>query len=180
MIQVDVDVDAIGVEQLSDWDVRNMEAEEAFSLNPIPDDCVDAANRASALFDQKFPGWELYCLVARNDLCFKRKLLAWGISCARLYTRATKQNGKPVVAKGSRQNEWIRWAADDALHFLCHSRFPHGSQIGREMGVTNMTYQRVRVAIAKLCIAGFKTYSNELHYQYRSVGRQNFRQENKY
>jgi len=162
---------------MGDYQLRGLEVEQVFALNPIPDDCVDAAIWTSGQFDISFPGWELYSKAIRGDDCFDRKLVAWAYVSARIYTRARKENGRAVVTRDSRRNEWIRQAALDALHYAVFNKFPEGSayEFSEDSGLAHKTYRRVRESLAALMRYGLALYTQELHYQYSRVQRKNWR-----
>jgi hypothetical protein len=162
---------------MGDYQLRGLDVEQVFALNPIPDDCVDAAILANAQFDISFPGWELYSKAIRGDDCFDRKLVAWAYVSARIYTRARKSNGRAVVTKDSRRNEWIRQAALDALHCAVFNKFPEASvyEFSEDNGLAHKTYRRVRDSLAALMRYGLSLYAQELHYQYSRVRRYNGR-----
>lgn len=152
---------------MSDYDIRGRGIEQVFALNPIPDDCIDAANRAGPMFDRHFPGWQLYSRIIRGDRLFDRQLAAWAISMGRMYSRAKKVNGRHVVRVTARKNTWIAQASVDALEFVIQGEFSRPSApTADQLGIDNELYSRFRIALAAMIAIGFQGYSAILHWEY--------------
>ena len=152
---------------MSDYDVRGLGLEQVFALTPIPDDCVDAANRAGPRFDCHFPGWQLYCRIIRGDRLFDRQLAAWAISIGRSYSRAKKVNGRHVVRLTARKNPWIAQASLDALECVIQGDFSQpAAPTAHRLGIDDELYSRFRVALASMIAIGFQGYSAILHWEY--------------
>jgi hypothetical protein len=159
---------------VGDWYVRELDAGQKFASLWLTDDCVDAANRTALQFDVGFPGWQLYCRVFRDDNVFDRALAAWVTGLGRYYTRSRKLNGRCVVAREARRNDWIRQAGLDALHCIVHGQYPESAYARHvEFGVDDKTYKRVRNVVCGAMAAGFRNYVDELYYQLGCVERDN-------
>lgn len=149
-----------------DYDLRGREIEQVFTIEPIPDNCVDAANQAAAKFDRRFPGWQIYCRIIRGDALFDRQILAWAVASARLYARMRKRNGQAVVRAAAR-GPWIAQAAADAVDYVVFGRFADtGKAASERFGVDDELYTRFRKELASLMTIGFQSYVSVLHYQY--------------
>lgn len=152
---------------MSDWDVRGREIEQVFSRNPIPDNCIDAANRAADMFDSRFPGWQLYCRVIRGESIFDRQIAAWAIGMGRLYARMRKRNGRRVVRADARRNDWIAQAALDSVEFLVFGKYSLSSDASaKRLAVDDELYGRFRSDLTDLMTLGFQSYAAILHRQY--------------
>lgn len=150
---------------VGDYDVRSLSAEQVFALTPLPDNCVDAANRAARRFDSGFPGWQLYCRIVRGESIFDRQIMAWAISSARMYSRMRKRNGQCVVRKAAR-GRWIAQAGADALDALIFGRRVEStSKVAHLLDVDDELYERFRLELLGLMALGFSGYVAEVHYQ---------------
>lgn len=148
-----------------DYDIRSRSVEQMFALNPLPDDCIDAANRAAQRFDDAFPGWWLYCRIVRGESLFDRRIMAWIISSAKMYARMRKRNGQCVVRKAAR-GAWIAQAAASALDAFIFGKFTESSEAAsKRLGVDDELFSRFRTELLSMISFGFAAYSNELHYQ---------------
>jgi hypothetical protein len=150
------------------------DADESFMFETLFDKCKDAGNRASSRFSPEYPGWQLYCRIARGDYRFDRDLEAWAIRMARMYTRTRKINGQTVVAPRGRRNDWIAYAGRDALLFVIYGRFPESyNERSEQHGVHPATYKKVTEDVGICMLAGFEQYRSELHYSLSRVKREN-------
>jgi hypothetical protein len=157
-----------------DWFIRELEPGQKFATLWLSDDCIDAANRAAKMFDAGFPGWQLYSRIFRDDNIFDRTLAAWVIGLARYYTRSRKLNGRCVVGREARRNDWIAQAGLDALHCLACGAYPESAYARSvELGVDDKTYKRTRNVVCGAMAQGFRHYVNELHFQLGCVERDN-------
>jgi len=149
-----------------------------FALNPIPLDCIDAANRATENFDEGFPGWQLYSRIARGDRLFDRGLAAWAITIARSVARAKQHTGHPFVARRVRRNDWIMQAGLDALARTIAGKFPEAAFVrAQQFSVDKELFAKLRNGLAHAMIRGFERYCGELFLQYvavRKLNRKNF------
>jgi len=164
-------MNAVAIPQ-DDQPVKVVTTDQRFARVELSDTCVDAANRAARLFDSAYPGWELYSRIVRGDAVFDRKLAAWAISAARLYSRARKVNGHAVVAPRGRSGAWIAQAGLDALEFVIQGHYTENAYATAErLGKDDSQYRKFRGEIAVLMLDGFEVYRSELHYQYSRVCR---------
>jgi len=149
------------------------EPDEPFTHVNLYAECIDAGNRASRQFHHMYPGWKLYCRIARGDYRFDRDLSAWAVRMARMYTRARKINGQQVVAPRGRRNNWIAASGMDALLFVIYGRFPPSfHDRANQHGVDDETYKRVTLALGQCMLDGFENYRSELHYAMSRVRRE--------
>lgn len=154
----------------------NKDPSSLFASSSLPDDCIDAANRAAKKFSPGFPGWQLYSRIVRGDAVFDRQLASWAIGVTRRYSRAIRKTGHPVVAKRNRSNDWIAQAGLDALHFVIFGNYPESAR-GRTDGldISHEDFIRLRNDVVKMIGVGFSIYTAELHYQLSLVRRDNSR-----
>lgn len=146
--------------------------DQRFARVELSDTCIDAANRTAGRFDVGYPGWALYSRIVRGDTVFDRKLMAWAISSARLYSRARKVNGHAVVAPRGRSGAWIAQAGLDALEFVIQGRYSESAYVTADrLDKDDSQYRKFRGEIAALMLDGFEMYRSELHYQYARVCR---------
>lgn len=151
-------------------DILGRDTDEAFAMPELSDACIDAANRTAKLFDDHYPGWQLYSRVVRGDTVYDRQLAAWAIGMARQHTRTRKTNGHAVVAPRGRRNDWIAQAGVDALEFIVFGRHAEfAREVERRLGIHHATYLKIRGEITILMSEGLKNYTVELHYQYHHV-----------
>lgn len=156
----------------ADDEVRIVTTDQRFATADLSDTCIDAANRTARMFDAAYPGWELYSRIIRGDTVFDRKLFAWAISAARLYSRARKVNGHAVVAPRGRSGVWIAQAGLDALEFVIRRRYSENAYTtASRLDKDDSQYRKFRGEIAALMLDGFEVYRSELHYQYARVCR---------
>ena len=154
--------------------VKLGEPDELFMLEELIEPCMDAGNRASRRFDPHYPGWKLYCRIARGEYQFDRDLKAWAIRMARMYVRTRKVTGRPVVPLRGRRNNWISAAGMDALLFVIFGRWPESFEARAiENGVDDELYKRITVALGVCMLDGFENYRSELHYAMSRVKRDN-------
>ncbi len=153
---------------MGDYDLRGLDMDQLFALNPLRDCCVDAANRATRSFDSHFPGWPLYARVVRGETYYDRTLRAWAITCARVLSRARQRNGHAYM-KPSTRGPWIAVAAMDALDGSMGLRVPSASERAPQLQVRNVTYLRIYKPVAGLIRMGLLEYASELHYHLRRV-----------
>ena len=152
--------------------VRPATPDQRFACVELSDTCIDAANRTAGRFDAGYPGWELYSRIVRGDTVFDRRLRAWAISAARLYSRARKVNGHAVVAPRGRSWAWIAQAGIDALEFVIDGYYTENAYVTAErFGKDDAQYRKFRGEITSLMLDGFEMYRSELHYQYARVCR---------
>lgn len=157
---------------MSEYDLRVKEIDQVFAAE-LTDNCIDAAIRASANFDERFPGWQLYCKVVRGDSLYDRHLDAWAIGLARGLTRAKKADTGRDVLRRSARGPWVAVAGLDALHRCVMGRFmDSGERVSAKIGARYKTYLRIRDALAGGMLTGFENYRAELHYQYVTVLRE--------
>jgi hypothetical protein len=157
--------DTLAARELSDQDVRFMEPDEVFALNPLRDDCIEAAARAKARFLPSVPGWELYARITRGDKMFDRRLAAWAIGLMRGYARARMIPG---------HRGWQAQAALDALELTLTGRpppFPIGQFVPRAI---KRDHDRARDDVSALMLYGLQQYTAELHYHYNRIKQENF------
>lgn len=153
-----------------DWFLRGMSADQVFALNPLPDNCIDAANRTEAMFDPSFPGWKLYCRVIRGETMFDRDLAAWAIGSARFFARSRKLNGRRVTSGGFENSPWIAQAGLDALEYVIAGKFAEPPHVtAARLGVSRGRYHAFRSHLMGFMVAGFQNYMGALHWQYSRV-----------
>lgn len=153
---------------MSEYDLRVKEIDQIFA-GDLTDNCIDAAIRASANFDHRFPGWQLYCKIVRGDDLYDRHLDAWAIGLARGLCRSIKKNGHQVV-KPSARGGWVSISGLDALHRCVTGHFlESGATIAEKLGIRKDKYYAIREAVSGGMIMGFENYRAELHYQYVRV-----------
>lgn len=159
-----------------DWHLRGLSAEQRCALNPLPDDCIDAAIRATnEFFDPRFPGWEIYSRIVRGDTCFDRRLAAWAIGFARSFARAKRLTGHPSVASRVRRNAWLTQAALDGLeHAISGNALNSAHQREQEFGIDDKLYIRVRATVARVMRAGFNDYAMVFGFQLWQVRRESW------
>lgn len=156
----------------ADKPVKVVTTDQRFACVELSDTCIDAANRTARKFDPAYPGWELYSRIVRGDTVFDRRLRAWAMSAARLYSRARKVNGHAVVAPRGRSGAWIAQAGLDALEFVIQGYYTDNAYAAAErLGKDDSQYRKFRGEIAILMLDGFEMYRSELHYQYSRVCR---------
>jgi hypothetical protein len=161
---------------MTDYDIRGKEPEQVFALEPLPDECIDAANRTAAMFDPSLPGWQLYSRIVRGDKVFDRQLAAWAIRSARIYSRAKKVNGRRVVRPKTR-GRWIAQAGIDALELVIRCgetrqvmhHAESASAAANRFGVDNEVYAQFRGNLAAMMMVGFNGYVSTLHWQLTRV-----------
>jgi hypothetical protein len=164
-------MNAVAIPQ-AETPVRVVTTDQRFARVELSDTCIDAANRTASKFDAGYPGWELYSRIVRGDTVFDRKLAAWAVSAARLYSRARKVNGHAVVAPRGRSGAWIAQAGLDALEFVIHGYYTESAYTMAEwFGKDDSQYRKFRGEVAALMLDGFEMYRSELHYQYSRVCR---------
>lgn len=152
-----------------DYDIRALEIEQIFALNPLPDNCIDAANLAAQKFPLRFPGWQIYCRIVRGESVFDRQITAWAIGAARIYSRMRKTNGRQVVGHASR-GPWIAQAAVDAVESVILGKSARSAATSSlQHGVDDEMYARFRNELAGLILLGFQGYAAELHCQFYRV-----------
>lgn len=154
-----------------DWHLRGLAIEQYFSLNPLRDSCIDAANRASRNFSSHFPGWPLYARIVRGDDYYDRTLKAWAITCGRVLARSRQRNGHSYI-KPSVRGPWVVVASLDALDSMLGLETPPAFVRGPQLGVMDKTYTKVFRPIRQLMEMGFLEYSCELEFCFREVKRQ--------
>jgi hypothetical protein len=161
---------------MTDYDLRGKEPEQVFALEPLPDECIDAANRTAAMYDPSFPGWALYSRIVRGDKVFDRQLAAWAIRSARIYSRAKKVNGRRVIRPKTR-GRWIAQAGIDALELVIRCgetrQVMHHAQSAlsaeKLFGIEHRIYAKFRGDLAAMMMVGFHGYVNTLHWQLSCV-----------
>lgn len=156
---------------LGDWDLRTIDLDTLFAPDTLSDACWDAAIRASAKFDSRFPGWFLYRRLVNGTNLFDRQLEWWAVTSARMLARAEKENGRRWVSAATRAKPgWIAQAGRDALDFAIFGKYPCGLNERAEMfGVSNKTYQAIRDPVAKSMWIGADTFRAQLHAEYWQV-----------
>lgn len=157
--------DTLAARELSDQDVRFMEPDEVFALNPLRDDCIEAAARAKAKFLPSVPGWELYARIIRGDSAYDRRLAAWAIGMTRAYWRAERADGRGRLVLSPLEGAWASSIAVEALGIVING--PTGA---RGFSVSD----KVRDEVAALMTYGLKQYTAELHYHYNRIKQENF------
>ena len=156
----------------ADKPVKVVTTDQRFACVELSDTCIDAGNRTARKFDPAYPGWELYSRIVRGDTVFDRRLRAWAMSAARLYSRARKVNGHAVVAPRGRSGAWIAQAGLDALEFVIQGYYTDNAYATAErLGKDDSQYRKFRGDIAAMMLDGFEMYRSELHYQYSRVCR---------
>lgn len=164
-------MNAVAIPQ-ADKPVKVVTTDQRFACVELSDTCIDAANRTARKFDPAYPGWELYSRIVRGDTVFDRRLRAWAMSAARLYSRARKVNGHAVVAPRGRSGAWIAQAGLDALEFVIQGCYTDNAYATAErLGKDDSQYRKFRGDIAAMMLDGFEMYRSELHYQYSRVCR---------
>ena len=164
-------MNAVAIPQ-ADQPVKVVTTDQRFARVELSDTCIDAANRTASRFDSSYPGWELYSRIVRGDTVFDRRLRAWAMSAARLYSRARKVNGHAVVAPRGRSGAWIAQAGLDALEFVIQGYYTENAYTTAErLDKDDSQYRKFRGEIAVLMLDWFEMYRSELHYQYSRVCR---------
>lgn len=155
----------LGIASAPDYD-------QIFALDPLPDNCVDAANRTRRDYGPGYPGWEIYCLAVRGDSLNNRMIEAWAVGMARSYSRTRRVSGHPVVA-AKKRGPWIAQAGRDAIYAAIHGQYP-ASAYDRSMqfGMWHTGYQSFRDQLIALMLSGFNSYRGVLHYHYAKVVRE--------
>lgn len=165
--------DTLAGRELSDQDVRFMEPDEVFALNPLRDDCIEAAARAKAKFLPSVPGWELYARIIRGDSAYDRSLAAWAIGMARGFARAKRLPGGATVESRHWANRWHTQAAMDALAVVITGQTPPPPGFF-SVWTGSEEYFRVRDALSASMLYGLQQYTAELHYHYNRIKQENF------
>lgn len=169
--------DTLQVRQLDDAEVRGMEPEAVFALEPLRDDCIVAAARAKAHYLPSFPGWELYSKIIRGDSCFDRRLAAWAIGVTRGFVRARRIAIGQPFGTCRPTNDWHTQAALDALAIVIVGQVPPLPEGFFQVWAGSGEYCRVRDGVAAMMLYGLKLYAAELHYHYGKVKQENFEAE---
>ena len=153
-------------------DPRDINLEEIFSLDPLPADCIDAANRAYRSFDNTFPGWQLYSAIVRGDTCFDRELRAWAILGARALSRARcmgKDGKRYAIVKSTSRGNWIAHAGMDALACMISDNAPCFLERSKAYDVNEETYAKLFRLLVTMMRMGFANYTAELYTQFWEV-----------
>lgn len=111
-----------------------------------------------------FPGWALYRLFAAQDRIHAETVTAYAISMAIAYARARKNTERPhpVIARRNR-GLWLIQAAQDAVYFGIHQRWPATLEArSAEWGVNKEGYARVRDLVKDGLLAAFEVYRHKL------------------
>jgi hypothetical protein len=157
--------------RVGDYDLRGLSLEQFFAIDPLPDTCIDAANRAARAFDSTFPGWPLYARIVRGETYYDRTLIAWVVMGARMLARSRQKNGHEYI-KPSTRGLWIAAAAKDALDDVIGCPPPSARERAREFGIKHDTYLRIFRPIRAMMQMGLMEYASELQYQFRQVRRE--------
>lgn len=156
-----------------DWDLRSIDLDTLFACDELGDTAMSAAVRATAKFDQSFPGWFLYRRVASGTNLFDRQLEAWAVGCSRQLARAEKLNGRRWVSGAVRAKpDWVAQAGRDALDFAIFGRYAEGlNERAQRFGVSNKTYQAIRDPMSRCMWIGLETFRAVLFAEYWQVRR---------
>lgn len=142
--------------------------EEFFALNPMPDTCIDASNRAGRKFSEHFPGWELYARIIRGETGHDARLREWVIAGGRMLAQSKGKSGQPYI-KPSKLGEWIDAAALDALRAVIGLPIPHEEFRAAQFGIAPQTFLRIYNPIAGMMAVGLALFTQELEYQWGRV-----------
>lgn len=149
------------------YDQRGPDVDTIFATGFTSDRCLDALTRAQAKFHRSFPGWALWRRLLTGDALLDRTLEAYAVTMARGVSRALKGNGRRVVARSARRNEWIAQAGRDALDFALFGKFAAGSgERSERFGVDDEAYKRVRDVTAWGLTLGAESFRAEAVFQY--------------
>jgi hypothetical protein len=159
-----------------DWHLRGLDIDQQFALDPMPDNCVDAANRAQRCFGNRFPGWSMYARLVRGERLHDRQIAAWAISIARGITRAKKINGHSVVALRGRRNDWIAQCALDAIDFVIFGRVDETARSrAAVLNIHHDIYGAIRNTIIENASIGIDTFRGVLFQELKKVKRESSR-----
>jgi len=156
-----------------DKQLRGQSAEQKFAQTPMRDDCADAANRTQRRHPD-FPGWQIYSRIVRGDSCFDRTLAAYAIGLARAFSRARKRNGRAVIARRLRRNDYIAQCGIDALEFVIAGRYSETARArALSFSIDNKVYQKVRGNLADCMLEWYLDFKADVEYELSLVEREN-------
>lgn len=154
------DIAEIVREAEGDWQVRGLVArgyDLMFAPDELSDSAITAAQWAQAAFRSPFPAWQAYRVIVNGAPMFHGKLVeyATGVGLALLRSASL-----PVRKRGV----WFVEASQDAMGKAISGSFPApASWRAEEYGISDKTYARVRVTIAKEYIGAIEDFRSKLH-----------------
>jgi hypothetical protein len=155
------------------WDERGRDLDTIFATSFTSIRCLDAILRAQAKFHPLFPGWALYRRLLTGDPLLDRTLEAYAVGMARAVTRALKDNGRAVVPRSARRNDWIAQAGRDGLDFALFGKFPATvMERADRFKVRDESFRRVREIVGWGIWGGADAFATQAKYEYRFLGRQ--------
>jgi hypothetical protein len=153
----------VATNEVGDYDVRGPDY-ETLLVGAITERIIDADRLVGYEFSNGMPNFELYRTVLAGDPHFFERLRHWVVAL----TIAYAQSGG--VRKDAYSDEFATLAAWDALYVLMHRRPMQPDYASAEaVGVRNVTYTRLRNAMAARLNASMQEYWIRMQVAIRQV-----------
>ena len=151
---------------VGDWTLRGVRArgyDLMFAPDELSDSALSAASRTQAKFNSPFPAWSVYRTVVNGTTRHLEEITkyATGVGLA-LMLGASGRIRKPGV--------WVVEASQDAMARTIQGSFPAPALWrARDYAMSDKTYSRVRVAIAREYMGALESFQSILHEEARKV-----------
>lgn len=143
-----------------DWQVRGLVArgyDLMFAPDELSDSALSAVQWAMEQYDTPFPAWQAYRVIVNGAPMFHGELVeyATGVGLAMLRSPSASVRKKGV---------WFVEASQDAMGKAISGSFPApASWRAEEYGISDKTYARIRVAIAREYVSAIEDFRSKLH-----------------
>lgn len=153
-------------EAVGDWTLRGVRArgyDLMFAPDELSDSALSAASRAQAKFSSPFPAWPVYRTVVNGTTWYLEEVTkyATGVGLA-LMLDTHGRIRKPGA--------WVVEASQDAMVRTIQGSFPAPALWrAREYSISDKTYSRVRVVIAREYMKALESFQSILHREAKRV-----------
>lgn len=147
-------------EAVGDWTLRGVRArgyDLMFAPDELSDSALSAASRAQCEFHSPFPAWPVYRTIVNGTTRYAKEITTYatGVGLA-LMLDAHGRIRKPGA--------WVVEASQDAMARTIQGSFPAPALWrSREYSISDKTYSRVRVAIAREYMDALESFQSILH-----------------
>lgn len=153
-------------EAVGDWTLRGVRArgyDLMFAPDELSDSALSAASRAQCAFRSPFPAWPVYRTIINGTTGHLEEITryATGVGLA-LMLGAKGRIRKPGM--------WVVEASQDAMVRTIQGSFPAPALWrAREYAISDKTYSRVRVVIAREYLSALESFQSILHREAQRV-----------